>query len=71
MTRGVYLDEMSNNAHNCKNMAWEEKDEITGGTVVIQHLSGKICRFITSCWIREWVVPNHALVFKSEKSTGK
>ena len=69
----VYLDETWANAHDSKDKAWVEKDEITGGTLGgIHRPSGKGSRLIILHAGSEngWV-PNCALVFKSGKSTGQ
>ena len=69
----IYLDETWANAHDRKDKAWVEKDDITGGTIGgIKRPSGKGLRLIILHAGSEngWVPNNCASVFKSGRSTG-
>ena len=68
----VYLDETWANAHDGKDCAWVERDDVTGGTLGgIKRPPGKGARLIIlgaggeSGWI-----PNTTLIFRSKKNTG-
>ena len=65
----VYLDETWANSHDGKDLAWVEKDLVTGGTIGgVRRPPGKGTHLIIlgeSGWI-----PNTTLIFHSKKNTG-
>jgi hypothetical protein len=65
----VYLDETWANAHDGKDRAWVERDEVTGGTLGgIKRPPGKGTRLIIlGAGGRSGWIPNTTLIFKSKK----
>ena len=68
----VYLDETWANAHDGRDCAWVERDDVTGGTLGgIKRPPGKGARLIILGAGGEngWI-PNTTLIFRSKKNTG-
>lgn len=68
----VYLDETWANAHDGKDCAWVERDEVTGGTLGgIRRPPGKGARLIIlGAGGKDGWIPDTTLIFKSRKNTG-
>ena len=68
----VFLDETWANSHDWKDLAWVEKDTVTGGTLDgNRRPSGKGVRLIIlgAGGVTGWI-PNTTRIFRSKKNTG-